>query len=110
MLLRPVQPPPKPARFDKKEIGSRVRQRREALGMSAAALGAKVGLEESTMLKKEKGKSSFTFEELTDLADLLHAPTLWPILDWKDAWWMERMLPPELRAATAPDPSNERPG
>jgi transcriptional regulator with XRE-family HTH domain len=105
MLLGSMQPTPKPPRFDKKEIGSRVRARREAMGLSAAALGEKVGLEESTMLKKEKGVSAFTFEELTSIADLMKAPTLWPILEWKDAWWLEQLLPPELRAATSPDVS-----
>jgi transcriptional regulator with XRE-family HTH domain len=85
-------------RFDQVTIGQRIRAKRDELGYSARSLGELVGIDESSMLKKEKGVAPFYFVELTRICDLLQAPTLFPILDWDAAWLVERLLPPTLRA------------
>jgi transcriptional regulator with XRE-family HTH domain len=92
----PVMPPPVPRpRFDQETIGRRIRDARKAKGYSAAGLGALVGIDESAMLKKEKGKAPFFFNELSRICDILEAPRLFPCLEWDVAWLVERMLPPE---------------
>lgn len=85
-------------RFDQATIGRRVRERRKKKRLSAAALGELVGIDESAMLKKEKGKAPFFFDELARICDRLEAPTLFPILDWDTAWMVDRYLPPDVRA------------
>lgn len=106
MLLVVPPAPSKPRRFDQAQIGRRIRAARKLRGYtSAQSLGAAMTpvVEESTMLKKEKGVAPFTFEELSDICDILNAPTLFPFLDWDVAWLVERMLPPSLRAARDTD-------
>lgn len=85
-------------RFDQATIGMRIREKRSELGYSAASLGARVGISEDSMLKKEKGVAPFYFAELARICDLLEAPALFPILAWDVAWMVERLLPPTIRA------------
>jgi transcriptional regulator with XRE-family HTH domain len=97
MLLGCMPLPTGHPRFDQKIIGKRIRDKRREQGYSAASLGKRVGIDESAMLKKEKGVAPFFFDELTRICDVLAAPRLFPVLEWDVAWLLERMLPPDER-------------
>lgn len=90
-------------RFDQATIGNRIRLKREELGYTAEALGKVLGLGESAVLKKEKGKAPFHFHELAKLGDLFDAPALFPVLDWDVAWLVEDLLPPPSPRAALPE-------
>lgn len=106
MLLAEMPPPAQTQRFNQAEIGMRIRRAREKAGLSASRLGELVGISEDSMLKKEKGVAPFYFPELSRICDVLRAPTLFPVLEWDTAWLVERLLPPQVRAATA-DPGDK---
>lgn len=84
--------PERAARFDQKTIGDRMRRAREAAGLSRAALGSQVGLTDDSLRKKEKGVNPFYFDELSRICDLLDAPSLFPILEWGEAFLADKVL------------------
>ena len=84
--------PPKPARFDQKTVGRRIRDARRTAGYTAEQLGAKVGIGPDAMLKKEKGVAPFFLDELSRICDLLDAPRLFPFLEWDAARLVDRLL------------------
>lgn len=98
MLLRTMPLTNGSPRYDQAAIGRRIRDKREQLGYTAESLGRVLGLGESAILKKEKGVAPFHFHELAKLGDLFKAPALFPILEWDVAWFVERLLPPTVRA------------
>jgi transcriptional regulator with XRE-family HTH domain len=66
--------------MDQRQLGIRIRQRREALGMSQIELGKKVGVAAGTISRLESAKSGEpTYEVVRNLADALDTSTGWLI-------------------------------
>lgn len=58
----------------KQEVGRRVRQHREAAGLSQIALGERIGRSVQSVRKIESGRSAPTFETLAALSSALGVP------------------------------------
>lgn len=94
--------PPRPPRFDQKTIGARMRKAREDAGFSRVKLGEKIGMEEDTLRKKESGENPFYLSELSDICDLLAAPSLFPFMDWGEAKLADKLLGREQNSNGTP--------
>ncbi len=58
--------------LSEKEFGERVRQLREQAGMSQAALGAQLGIDQSGISRLEDGLRTVTARELVSIGDAFH--------------------------------------
>lgn len=57
--------------MDSKEVGARIRAARESLGMTQAALAARVGVSRSAVAQWETGRSGQVGSNLTQIATVL---------------------------------------
>ena len=58
-------------------IGKRLRQRRNALGISMAALGLIIGVEHQQIQKYEAAKNRISAAQLYELANAMEVPIGW---------------------------------
>lgn len=80
-------------RFDREEVGKRIRQARKDRGFpSAQKFAAKLGIGWSAYYKKEQGRSPFDLDELNRICDLLDAPSLFPFVDWEKGRTLDEIL------------------
>jgi transcriptional regulator with XRE-family HTH domain len=59
------------AKRTKAVIGDRVRERREALGITQVALGKTLGIEQSNVSAIERGRAGVSLDRLIRLAEIL---------------------------------------
>ena len=69
-------PKQKPNKIDR-QIGKRIRQRREALGLSMAALGLLVGVKFQQIQKYESAQNRISASQLYAIAHQLQMPIEW---------------------------------
>ncbi|KAA2234905.1 helix-turn-helix domain-containing protein [Salinarimonas soli] len=67
-----IRPAPNPV---DQRVGARIRERRQALGLTQAELGAAIGLSMHQILKYEKGRCRVSATNLSRLSAVLGAPT-----------------------------------
>lgn len=61
-----------------KEMGKRIKQKREEMGMTMEELGKKLGVTKSTISKYERGEiSQIKRAHVEELSRILHAPADW---------------------------------
>lgn len=63
-------------------VGSRVRERRKALGISQGALADHVGLTFQQVQKYERGSNRISASKLYEISQLLHVPAGWFFSDF----------------------------
>jgi len=72
----------KAMRYDEREIGRRIEARRRARGVPVAALCEVCGFDKSSWSRKTRvDRSSFTFQEISLIAEALCAPRGWPFIE-----------------------------
>ena len=84
---------PSQDRFDAEQIGGRLRwARKERLKLSMAKLAPRIGMTEDQLRKKEKGINPFYLNEISQICELLKAPSLFPFMDWGEAKLADKLL------------------
>ena len=73
-MLKPAQKQPKPV---DRYVGSRIRMRRNLLGMSQQTLGSRIGLTFQQVQKYEKGTNRVGSSRLQQIADVLETTPAW---------------------------------
>jgi transcriptional regulator with XRE-family HTH domain len=73
-MLKPVQRQPKPV---DRYVGSRIRMRRNLLGMTQQTLGSRIGLTFQQVQKYEKGTNRVGSSRLQQIADVLETTPAW---------------------------------
>ena len=81
-------------RFRQDVIAARIKQRRELVDppLTRKDMARLAEIEMWSYYKKEKGEVPFRLDELSRVAEVLKAPSLWPVLDWDAAILVEKML------------------
>lgn len=70
-------------RFDPETIADRVKAERMRRGWTVEEFAAKAGIGRWNVYKKDNKTSYWDLEDLSRVAEVFDAPTLWPILEWR---------------------------
>lgn len=82
----------KTPRFDNRLIGRRIREAREAKGLTTETLATASRIGVDSLYKKQRGVAPWYFDELHRVCEVLNAPRYFPILDWNESLLVERLL------------------